>query len=45
MCTGLRFLPALVDIGDDGCGCVCLVNRRVGLFVMLREVDNGTRAG
>lgn len=41
----LCFLPALVDTEDDGCGCVCSVNWRVGLFVMLREVDNDTKTG
>lgn len=39
------FLPALVDIEDDGCGCVSSVNRRAGLFVMLRGVDNDTKPG
>lgn len=35
----------MVDVEDDGCGCVYLLNRRVGLFVMLREVDNDTKPG
>lgn len=50
MCWALFFchylwMLRMVDVEDDGCGCVYLLNRRVGLFVMLREVDNDTKPG